>query len=194
MVEREPQAPQELVAARENYKTAFVNVLESRGLTAGAPLRILQVNCIPVLEAECNEDDGRIDLPRALETAFFAPYKGIQAPEGDPEPVSVRSASLSFDKGIIEIAPKIIDYTSEPKVEGFVTIITFDLDKGKYDIEVDRIDDKEGQAGEISHVMPGIIETHELTPNMVDDLTSFVASLDSRQMSRISIYKNPPTE
>lgn len=70
MVEGNPQSPQEL-ATRENYREVFLNVMASRGLTREMTTAILQANCTPVLEAENNDEDGGIDLPHTLGTAFL---------------------------------------------------------------------------------------------------------------------------
>lgn len=200
MVEGNPYSPQEL-ATRENYREAFFKVMASRGLTQDSILFIKQANCVPILEAECDDEDGAIIIPHTLKTAFFAPYEGISSPEGDPQPVYVRNVMLGPSEGKIEIEPKLIEYTSGPKTEGFVTVagaasggrvvsseITFDLDQGKYFVEVDRIDAQGRIIGQES-----IVEEHKLTPNMMDDLTSLLVNLNDRQRSRVSIYKNPPT-
>lgn len=112
---------------------------------------------------------------------------------------------LSPNEGKIEIEPKLIEYTNGPKTAGFVTVaetesggraisseITFDLDEREYYVEVDRIDNQGRLAGSVNQ--GSIIEEHKLTPDMVDDLTSLLANLNNRQTSKVSIYKNRPTE
>ncbi|MBI4100210.1 hypothetical protein HY439_00505 [Candidatus Microgenomates bacterium] len=200
MVEENPQSPQEL-AAREDYRAAFLRAMASRGLTKEATTSILQAHCFPVLEAECDEDDGEINLPDTLETALFAPYGGIRTPEGDPKPVFVRNVSLCLNEGRIDIEPKLINYTSAPKTEDFVTIaeedgfgkavsstILFDFEKGRYYFEVAKINKSGGFTGDTD------IEEHELTPDVVTGLTSFLVDLNNRQFSKVSIYKNPPDD
>lgn len=115
-------SPEEFRDAQEEYRKAFLVVMESRGLTRSTIDEIEKAKNAPYLEAECDEEDGGIDLPSNLGDAFFAPYVGIRAPEGESCPVNVRNITLGLNQGRIEIEPKLLNYSDGPKTKGYITI------------------------------------------------------------------------
>lgn len=191
MAQESPRPPQELVSG-ENYRRAFANILEARGLSVTA---IEKANCSPFLEAETDEIDGAINLPPVLEKALFAHYEGVRAPRGDNKPVLVRRVKLGHINGIIEIEPKLVNYSKGPKHEDYITIteggiavnpeIYFLFEEGKYCLELVNVDTK----GSIIHDSEGQ-EWYDLTPDMMDAFAGFLSELNQRQESGVSIYKN----
>ena len=197
MVEQIGKSPEEITVL-EGYRQAFLNVMASRGLTKDSIAAIETANCAAFLEAECDDEDGSINLPPGLETSFFAPYEGILAPEGQTQPLLVGSVALGLSGGRIEIEPKLIHYINGFRIEGYVTTtttdavslavsseITLDFNKGVYLVGVVRIDGQARIIGEGD-------EEHKLTPDMMTNLTALLLKLNARQNSQVSIVKNRP--
>lgn len=196
----EYQLSSQELAVKESYRQAFWDVLASRGLSEASIRAIEQANCVPVIEAECDEEDGGINLPPDLEIAFFVPYGGIRAPQEQTQPVYVKNVFLGLNEGGIEIEPKLVHYTTAPEIEGFVTTksgravsssIYFDFNKGDYGVEVVRVD-KDWKI--INEGDPTIIEEHKLTPDMMTSLVSFLPEINAGQSSKVSIYRKPASE
>lgn len=193
-------SPEELKKAQGEYKKTFLIVMESRGLARSTIDEIEKAKNAPWLEAECDDEDGGIDLPSNLEDAFFAPYAGIRTPEGENSPVNVRNITLGLNQGRIEIEPKLLNYSDGPKTEGYITVtetgsraccsvIAFDFNKGEYYVEIVRINEK----GSIDHKEgqdSAILEKHKLTLDMMANFSSLLPLLSTRENSRISIYRD----
>ncbi len=160
----------------EAYNEALRKVFASRGISSSLDA-IREAKQVPVLEAECDDDDGEIKLPEKLRAVFEEVFTDT--------PITI-SEIMMYDTGVLIDAEA--QYTSHQE-SGGITVrgnlivnpqIVFDLEKDEYYV---------GRRPYDKSVMEELWDDYPITPELVAELVQLVGTVDNRENSTLSIRR-----